>query len=398
MTNKNLAFAVLAALAVAGGVYGARASRASRAVRAPATAPLSAEEAKKICVLHHCTMAHCEMELTVEPGKKAYCPVCGVSEEVTASTTTVLYYRNPMRPEVTSPVPMKDEMGMDYIPVYAEAGEGSAVAGQGNLALSEERRQLIGMRSETVRRRDLAVVVRASGKVAYDPELYQAITEYREAAKASEAVKDSAWPDVHERAAALVRASELRLRQLGLSEGQIGDIMKSSASPTNLLFAGDGGTVWVYAQIYEYEIGLVKPGQRADIATPAYPGRTFHGVVKAVDPILSAETRSLRARIEVPNPGGALKLEMFVDASIQADIGRGLALPAGAVVDTGVRKIVYADLGEGRIEPREVRLGREADGYVEVLSGVDAGEKVVTSANFLIDSESKLRAVAPTAR
>jgi Cu(I)/Ag(I) efflux system membrane fusion protein len=93
-----------------------------------------------------------------------------------------------------------------------------------------------------------------------------------------------------------------------------------------------------------------------------------------------------------------LKLEMVVDAAIRADAGRGLALPAGAVIDTGVRKIVFVDLGEGRIEPREVTLGREADGYDEVLSGVREGEKVVTAANFLIDSESKLHAVAPAAR
>jgi Cu(I)/Ag(I) efflux system membrane fusion protein len=395
MKNSKWTWAALAALLVGGGIVRSVARRAPEPAR---PAALSPEAAKKICVLHHCAMAHCEMELTVEPGGKATCPICGVSEEVVASTGTILYYRNPMNPAVTSPVPRKDEMGMEYIPVYAEEGAGSSVPGRGNLELSAERRQMIGMKSEAVARRDLSVVVRAAGKVAYDPELYQAIAEYREAVKARDAVARSSWPDVRERSAALARAAELRLRQLGLSEGQIGVLMKSESSATNLLFAGDGGTVWVYAQIYEYEIGLVKPGQRADVTASAYPGRIFRGTVKAVDPILSAETRSLRARIEVPNPGGALKLEMFVDAAIRADAGRGLALPAGAVIDTGVRKIVFVDLGEGRIEPREVTLGREADGYDEVLSGVREGEKVVTAANFLIDSESKLHAVAPAAR
>jgi len=161
------------------------------------------------------------------------------------------------------------------------------------------------------------------------------------------------------------------------------------------LFGTPGGTVWVYAQVYEYEIQMVKPGQRVELTATAYPGRKFHGVVKSLDPILSAETRSLRARIEVPNPEGLLTLQMYVDANILANIGRKLALPESALVDTGTRKIVFIDLGNGRLEPREVQVGRQAEGYYEVLSGVKEGEKVVTSANFLIDSESKLKAISP---
>ena len=302
-----------------------------------------------------------------------------------------LYYRNSMHPEITSPAPKKDEMGMDYTPVYSEEASASDVPGQGSMVLSEERRQMIGMKSEPIKKRDLSVIVRATGRVAYDPDLYHAISEYREAIKAREAVKESPYPDVHERSAALVTASELRLRQIGLSESQLASIAASTEPPTNLLFSQAGGTVWVYAQIYEYEIALVKPGQRAELSTPAYPGRKFHGSVKAVDPILSPETRSLKARIEVPNPDGLLKLEMFVDAAIKIDLGRKLALPDDALVDTGERKLVFIDLGNGRIEPREIQAGREAEGYYEVLAGLKEGEKVVTSANFLIDSESKLK-------
>ncbi len=308
-----------------------------------------------------------------------------------ASKGGVMYYRNPMHPEVTSPVPMKDDMGMDYVPVYAEEGAASDVSGQGSFVLSAEKRQMIGMQSEPVEMRDLSVVVRASGSVAYDPDLYHAIAEYGEAAKARDAVKESPYPDVHQRADALVHASELRLRQIGLSEEQISAIAGSTQPPTNLLFGGPGGTVWVYAQVYEYEISLVKPGQPVEITTPAYPGRRFHGVVKALDPILSSETRSLKARIEVPNPEGLLKLEMYVDAEIHAGIGRKLALPDSALMDTGERQLAFIDLGDGRVEPREVRVGREAEGYYEVLSGLKRGERVVTSANFLIDSESKLK-------
>lgn len=349
---------------------------------------------KKICILHKCNMAHCLMEMPLKPGQKVTCPVCGthVAEAAEISKGQILYYRHPMRPEVTSPVPKKDEMGMDYVPVYPEEQAGAtAVSGQAALIISEERRQMIGMKSEPVQKRDLAVIVRASGRIAYDPDLYNAQVEYREAVKARDKVKESPYPDVHERAEALVRASELRLRQMGLSESQIQEVAQEAQQPTNLLVGGPGGTVWVYAQIYEYEIGLVKPGQSAEMTTPAYPGRKFRGTIRAIDPILSAETRSLKVRIEVPNPDGLLKLEMYVDTTIRADFGRKLALPEDALVDTGERKLTFVDLGSGRLEPREVHVGREADGYYEILSGVQEGEKVVTSANFLIDSESRLK-------
>jgi len=361
---------------------------------APSGSAGAATTGKSMCVLHKCTMANCKMELPLSPGETVTCPVCGTHTAPAAgSTGKLLYYRNPMDPSVTSPTPMKDSMGMDYVPVYEEASSGSPVEGQGSANISERKRQLIGMKSEPLKRRDLKFTVRASGTVAYDPELYNAITEHHSAMVAREKVKDSPWPDARERADALVRASALRLRQLGLSEAQIEAFTGKEASPTNLLIGGPGGTVWVYAQIYEYEISKVRPGLTAEITTPAYPGRVFRGTVKTVDPNLSPETRSLRVRIEVPNPGGLLKLEMFVNAAIKAELGAALALPEAALLDSGARKLVFVDLGEGRIEPREVRVGREADGYYELLSGVKEGEKVVTTANFLIDSESKLKSL-----
>ncbi len=353
---------------------------------------------KKMCVLHDCKMADCKMELTLKPGETVTCPICGthVAEAAGPAAGAVLYYRHPMRPEVTSPTPKKDEMGMDYVPVYAEAAATEVpVPGQATTRVSPEGRKLIGMKTEVLQRRALAATVRASGRVAYDPDLYNALAEYREAVRARAKVKDSSWPDVLERSEALVRASFLRLRQMGLSEAQIEESGRSEQSPTNLILGGAGGAVWVYAQIYEYEIDMVRPGQTAEITSPAFRGRKFRGVVKAVDPILSAETRSLKVRIEVPNPENLLKLEMFVNASIRADLGTKLALPEAALLDTGERQLVFVDLGEGRIEPREVRTGREAGGYYELLSGAREGEKVVTSANFLIDSESRLKSAVP---
>lgn len=361
--------------------------------REPADRAAAPASGKTMCVLHKCTMANCKMELPLAPGETVTCPVCGTHTAPAAGAARkVLYYRNPMTPEVTSPVPMKDSMGMDYVPVYAEEVSEAPVPGQAAMTLSVEKRHLIGLKSEVLRKRALAFTVRASGSVAYDPELYNAIAEHHSALIAREKVKDSAWPDVHERADALVRAATLRLRQLGLSEAQIEAYTGKEKAPENLLLGGAGGSVWVYAQIYEYEISAVRPGQRAEITTSAYPGRTFRGTVRSVDPNLSMETRSLRVRIEVPNPDGLLKLEMFVNAAIKVDLGEKLALPESALLDGGERKLTFVDLGDGRIEPREVRVGRAADGYYELLSGAKEGEKVVTTANFLIDSESRLKA------
>src|SRR3989338_601274 len=181
---------------------------------------------KRVCLLHKCKMANCLMELPLKLGQKISCPICGthVAEAAPAPQGAPLYYRHPMRPEVSSPAPKKDEMGMDYVPVYAEEKAELPVPGQAGTIISAERRQMIGMKSEAVTRRALAVTVRASGRVAYDPDLYNAIAEYREAAKARDKIKDSPWPDVHERASALVRSSMLRLRQMGLSEAQIEQI------------------------------------------------------------------------------------------------------------------------------------------------------------------------------
>lgn len=363
---------------------------------ASSTDPTAAAGASlgRICLLHKCTMANCLMEMPLKPGQEVSCPICGTHVAEAAEIAAAgkpLYFRHPMRPEVTSPTPRKDEMGMDYIPVYSEEKAAVAVPGQASTVISAERRQMIGMKSEPVERRPLKLTVRASGRVAYDPDLYNAMAEYRAAVNTREKVKDSPYPDVLERAEALVRAAYLRLRQMGLSDAQIEESAKAGQQ-TNLLLGDSGGSVWVYAQIYEYEIGLVKPGQHVVLTTPAYPGRSFHGTLKAVDPILSAETRSLKVRVEVPNPEGLLKLEMYVNAAIKIDLGTRLAIPEEAVLETGERKVTFVDLGEGRVEPREVGIGSEAEGYYELLSGVKEGERVVISAQFLVDSESRLKA------
>ena len=304
----------------------------------------------------------------------------------------ILYYRNPMQPSITSPVPMKDSMGMDYVAVYEDEVQGSGVPGQAMVQMSAAREQSIGVRVSRVERRDMEEPVRASARVAYDPGLYSAIVEHQEAVAGVH--KERASSEMKTEAESTVRASTLRLRQMGLSEDQIEKAGNPGFDPSNLLLGRAGGKVWVYADLYDYESALVKPGQRAELTSQAFPGLTFKGIVRAVDSVINAETRTLRARIETPNPDGDLKPEMYMSAVIHASIGRGLAIPESALMDTGTRQLVFVQKEPGHYEPRQVKVGRLAGSYYEVLSGLQEGETVVTSANFLLDSESKLKAAA----
>ncbi|MDD2772918.1 MAG: efflux RND transporter periplasmic adaptor subunit [Elusimicrobiales bacterium] len=335
---------------------------------------------------------HCPMHPAYISDKPGDCPICGmklVPLEPPKAERKVKYYRNPMNPDATSPVPMKDSMGMEYVPVYEEAAE--TAKPQGAVDISSERQQLIGVKSVAAAKRELKQVVRSAGRVAYDPDLYHAIADYQQAVAALNKPANSQWPEFQEQSKTLVQASALRLRQSGIPESRIAELAVSTQLPTNLLINQNNGTIWVYAQIYEYEIGLVKAGQPARVESYASPGKTFYGTVKSVDAILSAETRTLKVRIEVSDREGLLKPEMYADVSIDASLGRVLAVPRDAVMDTGTRKVVFIDKGNGEFEPRTVRIGFTTDDYIQIVSGLSEGEKIVAAANFLLDSESKLK-------
>ncbi len=305
---------------------------------------------------------------------------------------TPKFYRHPMRADVISSKPAKDEMGMAYIPVYEDEPKttGAEIPGHAPFTLSAERQQLIGVTKARVERRALEVEIRAVGRVAYDPKLYQAVVEYREAARSKRAIAGSSLREAQSGADALVRGARLKLRQLGLSEEQIAKLTSGPGDPVELLLPGK--KVWVYAQVYEYEAPLVKPGQTMVVTSPALPGERFTTEVVAIDPILDPMTRTTRVRGLVSTPEGTLRPESFVDVSIHVPLGEKLAVPENAVLDTGEHQIVFAVKDDGTFEPRAVELGREAQNYYEILSGLDEGEQVVTSANFLIDSESRFRA------
>ncbi len=393
MAKRIVLVLVLLAAAGVAGLYAA-------GMLERAASPSMAEQAEK-------GVYQCAMHPQIVSDKPGICPICQmklqrVDEPGTANAgdapgevhgeRKIIAYRHPMRADVTSPVPAKDEMGMAYTPVYEDEASASVtgdVPGHAPFSLSTERQQLIGVTRGKVERRALEVEIRAVGRVAYDPMLYQAVVEYREALRSKGQVARSTLSEARDGADAIVRGARLKLRQQGLSEEQIRNLASRSADPVELLLPGE--SVWVYAQVYEYEASLVSPGQAMIVTTPSYPGGKFAAKVVAIDPILDPATRTVRVRGLVASAGATLRPESFVDVTIRVPLGEKIALPREALLDTGEHQIVFVVKGEGRFEPRSVELGRDAEGYYEVLSGLEEGDEVVTSANFLIDSESRFR-------
>jgi Cu(I)/Ag(I) efflux system membrane fusion protein len=157
----------------------------------------------------------------------------------------------------------------------------------------------------------------------------------------------------------------------------------------------DLSTVWIISDIYEYELPMIKVGETAKIRLSYFPSKEFSSRIDYVYPTLSGETRTAKVRFSIPNPGGQLKPQMFTNVEVKISLGKKLAIPDDAIIDTGTRQVVYVDKGEGLFEPREVMLGIRAEGFREVLMGLKAGEKVASSAAFLIDSEAQLKGVKP---
>ena len=325
------------------------------------------------------------------------------------------------------------------------------------IRISTEKIQKLGVRVESAELRSLEKTVRAVGRIepdekrlytiapkfegyverlqvnttgqlvskgqplfeVYSPELVSAQREYAIAAQGMQALA-GAGSDAQNGMKQLAEASLSRLKNWDISEEQLKSLANSGEARRNLSFRSpatgivtekkavqgmrfmpgevlyqiaDLSTVWVIADVFEQDIGLVRAGARAKIRINAYPDRVFDGRIGYVYPTLKAETRTISVRVELANPGGLLKPGMF--AQMELPVGRGgkaLTVPDSAVIDSGTRRIVLVQLKEGRFEPREVKTGARSDSYVELLEGVKAGEQVVVAANFLIDAESNLKA------
>ena len=250
--------------------------------------------------------------------------------------------------------------------------------------------QSMGITTQKVEKRGLSAQITTYGTVAYDPGLYTAINEYIQTLRSYEDIKNSEFEQVKNNTRALVRDSRTKLKLIGLSDEQIRKIGTGSVSPENLLFGKE--KVWVYAEIYEYESGLVKKGQGIKVTSRAFPGHVFTGKITAVDPVVSRMTGTLKIRAEVSNSGGLLKPGMFVITHINIPIGKKLSIDKNAVVNTGERNIVFLKTSGTEYTPVIITTGRETSRYYEVLAGLEPGDEVAASGTFLMDSESRIKA------
>jgi membrane fusion protein, copper/silver efflux system len=345
---------------------------------------------------------YCPMHPNFTSDKPGDCGICGMTlVKRTANSSTeqktgedkprkILFYRNPMNPQVISPVPIKDQMGMDYVPVYEKEPTDTQA---GTVYISPEKQQLIGVKKGEIEKRNLSGQILTVGRVAYDPALYTAQQEYLQTFKSSRATqKDEGY--LVEQSGAFIKSMKQKLLSMGMSEDEITGLEKSGKPQQNLyLPTSEDKKVWIYVTIYEYEAQLVKTGTPIEVRAIAYPGASFEGSVVSITPILEAATRTLKVRALVDNPENKLKLDMFVNVVIKYDLGNKLAVPEEAVMHAGTRDIVFVAGANGHFEPKVVKLGNKAGDYYEVLEGLAENEEVVTSGNFLIDSESKLNAV-----
>jgi Cu(I)/Ag(I) efflux system membrane fusion protein len=344
----------------------------------------------------------------------------------------ILYYRNPMGLPDVSPVPKKDSMGMDYIPVYeGEAEDGATVK------LSAGKLQRIGVKTEAAMRRVIAEPVRAPGSMQLDERRIVVISLRAESF--IESVEDVTTGSEVRKGQPLFRfyspaitaagaqylstplapGSAQRLLNYAVPPQVLTEIERTRQVPTSItwtaprdgivlernVFEGmrampgdtlfriaDHSVIWAMVDVAERDMAAVREGQLVVVRVRGYPERTFPGTVALVYPHLNPATRTVRVRIELANPHLLLKPDMYAEAEIDTSGGNAvLAVPDSAVIDSGERQIVLVDKGEGRFEPRAVQLGRRGAGYVEIRDGLKESENVVTSANFLIDAESNLK-------
>jgi Cu(I)/Ag(I) efflux system membrane fusion protein len=443
----------------AGGAKSEKASEGALTDRKAAPSKPDATEAVKY---------QCPMHPTIIQDHPGDCPICGMKLVKMESPSKdqkgterggqkkLLFYRSPMDPQQTSPVPRKDEMGMDYIPVYEEdvSGGRGDVEGRAEVFIDPSRQQLIGLRTATVTRSQIGAEWRTVGRVQvdptrvsqisvktasyveriyvdfvgkpvkrgeplftyYSPELLAAQQEYLMALKTQSlnsggtmSAGDSLVLAAAKRKLQLWDVPESAIRRIE----QTGEVTKAMIfiSPVSgfvtaknmvegsALNMGDTAyeitnldSVWVMADAYQSDAARAEVGMTATMRLESLPDRVYPGMVEFIDPVLDPNSRTYKVHIHVANPNNELKPDMFAEVSFQSSAHEALTVPMDAIIPSGRGNMVFVALGDGKFQPRAVSLGAKSGDRVEVVGGLSEGESVVTRANFLVDSESSLRA------
>ena len=413
MTRRvaTVAICILAGLALAVGLFAYRAAHRASAGTDSAAKENSAAEYS------------CPMHPFVVKQRPGVCPVCGMSlvrkvagnpaaHPATAERIDISQQQRVMAGIKTVRVekmPLTREINATGIVTYDQKRQARVSA-------------WVAGRLERIYAESVGAVVSRDRPVAEisSPDLVYAEEEYLIAWKAQRQFASAPQASFTDSSEALLFAARERLRLLGFMERQFAQLEREGRptvripvySPISgvvveknvirggfvnvgepLFMVADLSVVWVEAEVFESELALLRPGQRVDIAPQSYPGQTFSGRVSFINPILDPKTRTVKVRIELPNPGFKLKPEMFVQATIREQLGAGLAVPHSAVVDSGRRKAVWVETTPGAFTAREVAVGARAGEMIQILSGLAEGEMVAASGGYLIDSESQLRYV-----
>ncbi|WP_180226517.1 efflux RND transporter periplasmic adaptor subunit [Rhizobium rhizogenes] len=395
--------------------------------------PKNTEDGRPFIPVH----ASEDLSFATAPPKPVEAAATAASSDTTSTKGKLLYYRNPMGLPDTSKVPKKDSMGMDYIPVFeGDQGDASTVkvslgklqrtgvktaiaemAGisrkiqvPGTVALDERLVSVISMRTDSFV--DDVANVTTGDRIRkgqnlfsfYSKDIATAASEYAAARNDARGIADA--------------GSALRLKNLGVPQEAIDTIARTRqvppsigyvaprdgiileraattgmmAKPGDVLFRiADISNIWVMADVPEYDLASVHSGAEVDVTVRSLPGRTFKGIVDLIYPQVDMQTRTTKVRIELRNPDGLLLANMYAEVEIEAGVQKPVvAVPNSAVIDTGDRQVVFIDKGDGKFEPKDVKLGVRGEDRTEITKGVAAGDKVVVAANFLLDAESNL--------
>jgi Cu(I)/Ag(I) efflux system membrane fusion protein len=362
---------------------------------------------------------------------KGKCPICGMDlvpvlkkGAPAATTNTAAPLNGEEKPsEFTVPVERQQQIGVTYATIERQPLT-HTVRTVGMVAYDKERHWDYVARVEGyvqklfVFSRGELVEKNAPLLTIYSPDLLTTQNELADLLRERDEARKTGSKAVLESTERLVESAKQRLRLWNITEEQIAELEKTRQPQETLTlhspFKGvvqeldvdqgrrvmigdhlvdivDLSAVWVWVQFYQDELALLKKGLPITITTSSYPGEKFDGRISVVDPFIDDALRTGRVRIDVENPGLKLRPGMYVDAELASDAGQGLAVPAPAVLPTGLHNIVFVDKGDGKLEPRYIELGRKYGDFYEVHSGLEEGERVVTSANFLIDAEAKVQ-------